>query len=195
MEKREAKIECIVARPMFYGGKKFVEGDIFFYNPATKDKKQKTFYRNKRFYQLPEERYQYILVTKAPKKFSTNGKTYTYGEVVDVEKCIDNKNESIANNIAKRELFVKNGWLKKVILKDIVKADSKNKEDEKSKNIVDNKNEQITLEDCPNLSKLAKALGVGAKKIKEELDIKVGSYTKKLTQEQFDAIVNYYRGG
>ena len=185
--KREAKIECVVARPFYYGMKKYLTGDIFFFNPATpRNSQQHRFYKNGRFYQLEEDKYKYVLVAHAPKTY--NGITYKNGDVVDLSFMEERQ----------RFLQVVRGWMKKVIIdSQVIEPKKEEMATETEQQTEPQEFQMPVFEESSNLSKLTKQVGEhfnkSAKGIKtlaeEKLDIKLGSYTQKLTEEQFNKIL------
>lgn len=197
-KKNEAKTECIVARPFVYAGKKYYKDDIFFFNPNNII--QRSFLRSGKIFQLPEEKYIYILCTKAPKEI--DNKKYKYDDIVDFSNT----------NIGKRELFVRRGIVKKIILENYLKnKEEEEKIQEEIQNIIVDENaneaveenidskttdidvEALEYESCNNLSRLAKNVNIKAKElkyqIKQKLDIEYNSYTQKITEEEFKKIV------
>lgn len=171
MSINEAKIECVVARPFIYAGKKYLENDIFYCN--INNVIQRRFLKTGRIYQVEEDRYDYILCTTAPKLIL--GTTYKYGDVIDVSSL----------DIRKRELFIRRGWFKKII-KDLKKPKQEIKEAVK----------EDVVEDKITLSTISKEINIRASELKyicnSDLDMGIKSYTQKITEEQKKQILTHF---
>lgn len=100
----EAKIECMVNRPFRHRGIDYEQGDIFLVNPN--DRLHKRYLRSGKIFELPENEYEYIYVKKIEKLFYD--KVYKYGDIVNMDNV----------DIEKRRLFVRRGYLKKIIKSD-----------------------------------------------------------------------------
>ena len=176
---KDAKIECIVVRPFYYNGHRKHPDEIFFMNPNMF--RERTLLRNGLIKKLSEEEYVYILCSRTPKNY--NDKVFQNGDIVDVSNL----------TIEQRENRVKQGQFKKAI-----KDNFKPKEIKETEQQTEPQEFQMPVfEESSNLSKLTKQVGEhfnkSAKDIKilaeEKLDIKLGSYTQKLTEEQFNKIL------
>lgn len=120
MTRYDAKVECVVNRPFLHYGIKYEKGDIFLINPNNLI--HRAWLRTKKVYQLPEDKYEYICTRQSKEML---GKLYSFGDVVDLSEMAENQ----------RYLYVKRGYVKKVIKKTEQKQKISYNEFAKQKNL------------------------------------------------------------